>query len=198
MDHEWWPGRPDGLPSERDERLGAVETAAFVDRASEQTAFAIVDATSLEADPTDERLLRHEFAHIATLLGTLDNQDEWAVEGLAEHIAYAGAPVDAYELVADARWHVEHQGWNGRLDLEWSTEPTERFGYYAMAFLAMRCLAETYGEPGMLAFFTQVVRQGKPPAEAAQGTLGTRWDQAQSACRPKILGWLKPDAAEPR
>jgi hypothetical protein len=168
------------------------EAAAFVDRTSEQTAFAIIDATALGADPTDERLLRHEFGHIATLLGTLDNRDEWVIEGMAEYIAYAGAPVRSYELVEDARWHVTHKAWAGRLDLEWSTEPTERFGYYAMAFLAMRCLGETYGEPKMLTFFTRVARQGEPPAEAAAAALGTPWEQVQRACQPKILSWLKP------
>ena len=168
------------------------EAAAFVDRTSEQTAFAIIDATALGADPTDERLLRHEFGHIATLLGTLDNRDEWVIEGMAEYIAYAGAPVRSYELVEDARWHVTHKAWAGRLDLEWSTEPTERFGYYAMAFLAMRCLGETYGEPKMLTFFTRVARQGEPPAEAAAAALGTPWEQVQKVCQPKILSWLKP------
>nr|BFE76290.1 hypothetical protein GCM10020092_095910 [Actinoplanes digitatis] len=66
------------------------EAAAFVDRTSESTAFAVVDATGLGADFADEILLRHELGHIATLLGTLDNGDEWAVEGMAEYIAYAG------------------------------------------------------------------------------------------------------------
>jgi hypothetical protein len=168
------------------------EAAAFVDRTSESTAFAIVDATALDADPADERLLRHEFGHIATLLGTLDNRDEWAVEGIAEYIAHADVPVRSYALAEDARRHVEREGWTGRLDLEWSTEPTERFGYYAMAYLAMRCLSETYGEPKLLAFFTAVVRNGKPPAEAATGVLGTPWEQVQSACKPRILSWLKP------
>ncbi|MFI7541625.1 hypothetical protein [Actinoplanes sp. NPDC049599] len=167
------------------------EAAAFVDRTSEQTAFAIIDATALGADPTDERLLRHEFGHIATLLGTLDNRDEWIIEGMAEYIAYTGAAVRSYELVEDARWHVTHKAWTGRLDLEWSTEPTERFGYYAMAFLAMRCLGETYGEAKLLSFFTRVAREGEPPAEAAAEALGRPWDEVQSACRPKILAWLK-------
>jgi hypothetical protein len=168
------------------------EAAAFVDRTSEESAFAIVDATALDADPTDERLLRHEFGHIATLLGTLDNRDEWVIEGMAEYIAYAGAPVRSYELVEDARWHVRHKAWSGRLDLDWSTEPTERFGYYAMAFLAIRCLGETYGEPKLLAFFTRVARQGEPPADAATAVLGTTWEQVQNTCKPKILSWLKP------
>ncbi|GAA3338303.1 hypothetical protein GCM10020358_46690 [Amorphoplanes nipponensis] len=168
------------------------DAAAFVDRTSKETAFAIIDATALGADPDDERLLRHEFGHIATLLGTLGNRDEWAVEGLAEYIAYAGTPVRSYELVDDARWHVEHRNWTGRLDLEWSAEPAERFGYYAMAFLAMRCLGETYGEPRMLGFFTRVVREGAAPAEAAEAALGVGWEQVESTCRPKILAWLKP------
>jgi hypothetical protein len=168
------------------------EAAAFVDRTSEQTAFAIIDATALDADPTDERLLRHEFGHIATLLGTLDNRDEWIIEGMAEYIAYADAPVKSYELVDDARRHIAATGWTGKLDLDWSREPTERFGYYAMAFLATRCLGETYGEPKLLAFFTEVARKGEPPATAAMSALGTPWNEVQSTCLPKILAWLKP------
>ncbi|MEU7907015.1 hypothetical protein [Actinoplanes sp. NPDC049118] len=168
------------------------EAAAFVDRTSESTAFAVVDATGLGADFADESLLRHELGHIATLLGTLDNGDEWAVEGMAEYIAYAGRPVKSYELILDARWHVEHTGWGGRLDLEWSADPAERFGFYAMGFLAMRCIAETYGEPRLLNFFAQVVRRGESPAEASRSALNTPWDAVESACRPRIAGWLKP------
>jgi hypothetical protein len=167
------------------------EAAAFVDRTSESTAFAIVDATDFGTDPTDERLLRHELGHIATLFGTLDNDAEWAIEGMAEYIAYAGTPVPAYDLVADARWHVEHTGWTGRLDLEWSGEPDERHGFYAMGFLAMRCLGETYGEPRLLAFFTAVVRRGEQPGAAAESSLGVPWEQAQAGCRPKIEAWLR-------
>jgi len=168
------------------------EAAAFVDRTSESTAFAIVDATDFGTDFTDERLLRHELGHIATLLGTLDNQDEWAIEGMAEYIAYAGTPVKAYDLVADARWHVNHTGWTGRLDLEWSTEPEERHGYYAMGFLAMRCLGETYGEPRLLTFFSEVVRRGEEPRVASVSTLGVPWTEVEATCKPKIQAWLRP------
>ncbi|MET8148456.1 hypothetical protein ACIBSW_32205 [Actinoplanes sp. NPDC049668] len=166
------------------------EAAAFVDRTSESTAFAVVDATGLGADFADEILLRHELGHIATLLGTLDNGDEWAVEGMAEYIAYAGRPVKSYELILDARWHVEHTGWRGRLDLEWSTDPSERFGFYAMGFLAMRCIAQEYGEPRLLRFFTEVVRRGESPEEASRSALGVPWDAVERACRPIIAGWV--------
>lgn len=93
---------------------------------------------------------------------------------------------------------MERTGWTGKLDLKWSAEPTERFGYYAMGFLAMRCLAETYGEPSLLAFFTAVGRRGEPPAKAAPATLGPAWEQVQRVCAPKILSWLRPGAAAPR
>ncbi|MEU4214736.1 hypothetical protein [Actinoplanes sp. NPDC026623] len=168
------------------------EAAAFVDRTSESTAFAVVDATRIDADFGDECLLRHELGHIATLLGTLDTGDDWAVEGMAEYIAYAGVPVQSYELILDARWHVQHTGWRGRLDLEWSTDPEERFGFYAMGFLAMRCIAEKYGETRLLNFFTEVVRRGESPAEASRSALNRPWDAVESACRPVITGWLKP------
>ena len=168
------------------------EAAAFVDRTSESTAFAIVDATDFGTDFTDETLLRHELGHIATLLGTLDNQDEWAIEGMAEYIAYAGTPVKAYDLIGDARWQVSHTGWTGRLDLEWSTAPEERHGFYAMGFLAMRCLGETYGEPRLLAFFSEVVRKGEEPGTAAMSALGVPWEEAEATCEPKIQAWLRP------
>jgi hypothetical protein len=166
------------------------EATAFVDRISKSTAFAIIDLSSFGTAYTDENLLRHELGHIATLLGTLGNQEEWAVEGMAEYIAYAGRPVRAYDLLDDARRHVEETGWNGRLDLEWSPEATERFGYYAMGYLAMRCLGETYGEPKLLRFFTKVAREGEAPQEAAQSELGTTWETAQTTCRPTIKAWL--------
>jgi hypothetical protein len=168
------------------------DAAALVDRTSESTAFAVVDATGIDADVADEGMLRHELGHIATLLGTLDSGDDWAVEGMAEYIAYAGQPVRSYELILDARRHVERTGWDGRLDLEWSSDPEERYGYYAMGFLAMRCIAKKYGEPRLLNFFAQVVRRGESPAEASLVALNTRWDAVENACRPTITTWLKP------
>lgn len=167
------------------------EAAAFVDRTSESTAFVVIDATGIGADFGDECMLRHELGHVATLLGTLDTGDDWAVEGMAEYIAYAGRPVQSYELILDARWHVQHTGWTGRLDLEWSTDPDERFGFYAMGFLAMRCIGEKYGEPRLLNFFTEVVRRGESPAEASRSALNKPWDAVENTCRPVITGWLK-------
>jgi hypothetical protein len=166
------------------------DAAAFVDRTSEASAFAVVDASGFGADFGDENLLRHELGHIATLLGTLDHHDDWAVEGLAEHIAYADRPVSSYELLPDARWHVEQTGWDGRLDLEWSDEPRDRYGFYAMGFLAVRCIAETYGERRLLNFFARVVRRSETPSQAAPEALNTPWEAVESTCHPKIKAWL--------
>ncbi|GAA2521972.1 hypothetical protein [Winogradskya humida] len=162
------------------------EAEAFVDRTSKETAFTVVDA----AEPSDERLLRHELGHVATLLGTLGGHADWAIEGMAEYIAWEQTPMTAYRLTSAARNHITRTGWKGRLDLDWSTDPTDRVGFYAMAYLAFRCLGATYGDRKLLSFFATVVREGRTPAEAAPPTLGAPWPEIQSTCAPKIRSWL--------
>lgn len=164
----------------------ATEATAFVDRTSEQTAFVVLDA----AEPPDELLLRHELGHVATLLGTLGTRPEWAIEGLAEYVAYEQRPVTSYRLLGPARDLAARTHWAGRLDLDWSTDRTDRAGLYGMAYLSVRCLAETYGEPRTLAFFTAVARTRRRPEEASPATLAVPWPTAQSTCEPRIRTWL--------
>ena len=159
------------------------EAAAFVDRTSEQTAFAVMDAAS----PPDERLLAHELGHIATLLGTLRGHDTWAIEGLAEYIAYERTPVDTYPRLPDAR----RIPWNGRLDMPWPPERSQRAGLYALGYLAIRCLATAYGLERLLAFFTSVVHEGRTPDQAAGAAFGVPWERVQRECEPTIRDWLK-------
>ncbi|WP_199515281.1 hypothetical protein [Nucisporomicrobium flavum] len=173
-------------PDDWDAAIGGDhEAAGFVDRTSEQTAFAVMDASGAP----DERLLAHELGHIATLLGTLGGHDTWAIEGMAEYIAYGGIPVAAYPRLADARRHVARTAWTGRLDLPWSAEAADRSGLYAMAYLAVRCLGATYGDRKLAAFFTLLVHEGRTPDLAAP-VFGVPWDRVQDACEPKIRAWL--------
>ncbi len=162
------------------------EALGFVDRTSEQTAFTVVDA----AEQPSERLLRHELGHVATLLGTLGGQPDWAIEGMAEYVAWEQTPMSSYRLTQAARDHIARTQWQGRLDLPWSSQRTERVGFYAMAYLAIRCLASTYGEASLLSFFDRVARQNRSPAEAALPAFGTPWPAVEEACHAKIEGWL--------
>ncbi|AGL14749.1 hypothetical protein L083_1239 [Actinoplanes sp. N902-109] len=168
--------------------IGADEDAlGFVDRTSKQTAFTVVDA----AEAPDEHLLKHELGHVSTLLGTLGGDADWAIEGMAEYVAWEQTPMAAYRRKAAARALAGRTGWQGRLDLPWSPAPADRVGYYAMAYLAVRCLASAYGKEQLLSFFTGVARNGRAPADVALTTLGVPWATAEATCHPKIDGWLR-------
>ncbi|MEV4706684.1 hypothetical protein [Actinoplanes sp. NPDC049316] len=162
------------------------EAAGFVDRTSAQTAFAVMDG----AGAPDERLLAHELGHIATLLGTLGAHDTWAIEGMAEYIAYGRTPVTAYPRLPDARRHAARTAWTGRLDLAWSPDRADRAGFYAMGYLAIRCLGATYGDDKLVAFFTRLVHEGRTVDHSATTVFGVPWPRVQTVCEPQIRAWL--------
>jgi hypothetical protein len=167
------------------------EVLGYALRPSETSAFIVIDTTRVRTDAHGETVLRHEMGHIATRFGPSTRVGEWATEGMAEYVAWAGRPVTAYDRTADARLLTAKIKWAGRLDLEWSPTPTYRSGYYAMGFFAMRCLGETYGEPELLDFFDAMAHGGRSPAQASEQSFQTPWETAQAACIPIIKTWLR-------
>lgn len=160
-------------------------------RPSETSAFIVIDATRVKVNARGETVLRHEMAHVATRFGPSTPVDEWATEGVAEYVAWTGRPVSEYDRTGDTRLLAAKIKWTGRLDLEWSHTSTYRSGYYGMAFFAMRCLSETYGEKPMLNFFHAMAHGGRNPAQASEQSFHTSWSKAQSRCTKKINAWLK-------
>jgi hypothetical protein len=116
--------------------------------------------------------LRHEFAHVVTLAGVRRSYPArwWLVEGIAEYIRMVGRPLSAYRGLSLTRKYLHSGRWPGLVALDepaLSASTEEATGRYGVAFLAVRCLAERYGEDRMLAFFDAVVRRGGDPDAAS-------------------------------
>ncbi|GAA1804940.1 hypothetical protein HC028_03825 [Planosporangium flavigriseum] len=131
--------------------------------------------------------LRHEFAHVVTLVDVHRDYSAqwWLVEGVAEYVRMVGRPLSEYELLSASRRYVRAGNPTGVPAL---TEPAasasaeDASGRYGVAFLSVRRLAERYGEEKMLRFFDQVVRQGVAPQSAAAGEFGVDWGEITGDC----------------
>ena len=57
---------------------------------------------------------------------------------------------------------------------------------YGLAYLAVRRLAERFGESRMLMFFAAVARDGLSLESAAESVLGVGWDDVAADCAQAI------------
>lgn len=151
----------------------------------------VLNANRIDANEAFSTLT-HEFAHVTSLAGVQRNYtDSWLlVEGLAEYVANADRPAREYPWVAGTRRYV-HETWAGTAALAAPPESAtvnDATGRYGVAYLAVRRLAERFGEDRMLAFFAAVARDGRPPVEAAPGALGVPWQDAAADCDRYVRG----------
>jgi hypothetical protein len=131
--------------------------------------------------------LTHEFTHVVTLAGVRRGYGgNWLlVEGVAEYVRNVGKPVVAYPWLVSTRTYVHSGRWLGTANLR---EPAEASsvdaaaGRYGVAYLAVRRLAERFGEDRMLAFFASVVRDGTAAEAAAVQLFGLGWAQVATDC----------------
>ncbi|MFI9641751.1 hypothetical protein ACIG87_17080 [Micromonospora sp. NPDC051925] len=145
----------------------------------------VLNAAALTASGPDE-LLRHELTHAASLppAGYSGGQTWWLVEGLAEYAATDNAPVDRYEGLDEVHRFVA-DGWDGRLAglAPADDAPADRAGAaYGVGYLAVRHLADRYGEQRMLAFFRAVLHEGRTVSEASAQVFGEPWQPLHDEC----------------
>jgi hypothetical protein len=131
--------------------------------------------------------LTHEFMHVTTLAGVQRNYtDSWLlVEGLAEYATHGEKPESAYPWLDGTRRYVTGGRWPGTARLAAPAETatvSDATGLYGVAYLAVRRLAERFGPDKLLAFFTAVARDGRPPAQASPEILGVPWPDAAADC----------------
>jgi hypothetical protein len=135
-------------------------------------------------DVTD--ILRHELTHVVTLAGVGRSYDRswWLVEGIAEYVRVTGGS-RPFDGLGDLRKFVYSGRWSGETALDGpppDVSASDVNGRYAVAYLAVRRLAERFGEDKMLAFFGAVARDGQPLAEAAPAVFGVPWDDVAADC----------------
>ncbi len=128
-----------------------------------------------------EDLLTHELTHVATLAGKrggLGGSVWWLVEGVADYAAMAGRDVYEYDAI-DAVRDLVGRGWDGDPAVDqpaFGASTEQAAARYGVAFLAVRRMADVYGQDAMLDFFGLVVHDDTPLQEAAMTAFGEGWD----------------------
>lgn len=131
-------------------------------------------------------VLRHELTHASSLAGPFKDGDTmwWLHEGLAEYALMDGARVRDYLRMPAIRQFVA-DGWNG--DVEFRDPPKGTRGWlvsarYGMSALAVRHMADRFGEARLVEFFHRVVHDGVTVPVAARETLGVEWAALERDC----------------
>ena len=144
----------------------------------------VLNYTHISAEDLSS-VLRHEFGHVATLIGTLGGRD-YLTEGIAEYVEEHGQPVASYHRLGDLRRYLRSGAWDGDIDSAklavYSDAPGESSAAYAVGYLTLRCIANRYGEKAMFTFVDHTVRRASGPAEAAPTALGRAWSAVKRTC----------------
>lgn len=155
----------------------------------------VVDAGHVRPDMM-QLVLQHEFGHVVTLNDAEPRYDffdidAWLAEGVAEYIAWAGrSPADYYRL-GDVRRYLR-AGWNGQLrTLMPQYDSLAASAVYGISYLALRYLADHYGEPAMLAFVNAVRRQNLPVEGSAQYRFGKPWATINKECADYVRATVR-------
>jgi hypothetical protein len=140
-------------------------------------------------DPQD--MLTHEFTHVATLAGPRDGRTSstwWLVEGIAEYATMLGKPVAEYDAIGHVRDFVAGS-WDGDpvVDVP-SFEATldDAAARYGVAFLAVRRMADVYGEAAMVEFFGAVVHHDLSLDAASRSAFEQTWAAVRADCETYI------------
>ncbi len=129
--------------------------------------------------------LRHELTHASTLPGRYSNTERlwWLKEGIAELAEANGAPVRHHPGLSDAA-SVLNSSTTGFEIAEPANDAKDEqvSGAYAVAFLAVRCLSERYGEGRLVQFFNAAVHDGATFAKASVDVFGVEWADLSAEC----------------
>jgi hypothetical protein len=129
-------------------------------------------------------LLRHELTHVATLRGVDGLDDWWLVEGIAEYVQMSGRPLSHYDGLDETRRWVAG-GWDGDIEVDAPRDSTPEWqvgARYGVAFLAVRCIADRFGQDRMIEYFASVANSEQSPKTAAERVLDEEWDVLAQAC----------------
>ncbi len=127
-----------------------------------------------------ESLLTHELTHVTTLAGKRDGAGRsawWLIEGIADYAMMLGQPVRNYDALPPTRTFIRGK-WDGDPAVDPPTSSSsldEAAARYGVAFLAVRRLADRYGQQKMLDFFGRVVHDDAGVDTAARAALGASW-----------------------
>jgi hypothetical protein len=134
-----------------------------------------------------EQLLTHELSHVTTLAGKRDGANRsawWLIEGIADYATMIGKSIGEYDALAPTRSFVQ-----GRWDGNPAVDPPatdasleEASARYGVAFLAVRRIADVYGQDKMLDFWGRIVHDNATLDNAATQVLGADWATVRADC----------------
>jgi hypothetical protein len=135
--------------------------------------------------------LVHELTHVSTLAGDRKGPNDvttwWMVEGIAEYARMLGRPVSQYEGLSEVRSYIRATGGDPVVDIPGvNASLEEATGAYGVAFLAIRRLADRYGQDAMLDFWGRIVHDGETFEQAAPAAFGQTWSAVRSDCQTYI------------
>jgi hypothetical protein len=118
-------------------------------------------------------VVTHEATHVA-LDGTTTTLPLWLSEGMADHVALAGTSLPDSVLAAQIRDLVREEGAPRALPgpAEFDGSNQDIGAWYEAAWLAVRLIADTYGEQALLDFYRRAEADGDPQ-RAFRRVLGT-------------------------
>ena len=136
-----------------------------------------------------EALLTHEFTHVATMAGAREgasNSAWWLIEGTADYATMIGKPVSKYDpdSLSAVRSYV-NGGWDGDPAVDYPGDGAtleEATASYGIAFLAVRRIADVYGQDRMLDFFGKIVHDDLTAEAASTQALGKTWSTVKADC----------------
>jgi hypothetical protein len=137
-----------------------------------------------------QTLLTHELTHVTSLAGKRlgASRSWWLVEGIAEYATMLGQQVNTYDGLEQTHDFVRST-WDGKPNVAAPSSKAsldEASARYGVAFLAVRRIAETYGQDKMLQFWGRVVHDGASLEDASAAVLGTPWTSVSADCASYI------------
>ena len=129
-------------------------------------------------------VLRHEFGHVATLIGAAQATVGYLAEGMAEFVEEDGRPISQYLRLEDVRYFLNHHHWDGDLDKidTYADDVDIANASYGMGYLTWRCIQKYYGDTKMWAFAGEVLRNFGDGPTSSPKTLGAPWSKVKSQC----------------
>jgi hypothetical protein len=191
-----WDGPPSryvvflASPTDWDEWYGSGKPewagGIYIDQTDNEV---IVNSRVRSSDIKD--LLTHELTHVATLAGPRKGPDDrttwWLVEGIAEYAMMLGRPVSQYDGFTQVRSFIKTEGGDPVVAIPAADATVDQAaGAYGVAFLAVRRMADRYGQDAMLNFWGKIVHDGQTFDDAARAAYGQSWDAVRADCQTYI------------
>lgn len=130
--------------------------------------------------------LRHELTHASSMPGKVTSGDQYwyLMEGIAELGAMDGAPAREHPGLRNVPKALAASGTDGFQLEAPAADADEKVvdGFYAVAFLSARCMAERFGEKKFVEFFHSVLHDDQTEEKASEDVFGTDWAVLSQDC----------------